>query len=68
MKDILQGNWKKLKGMVKEKWGELTNDEMDQIQGKTEQLIGKLQEKYGYTKQKAEEEVNTFLEDQKVNL
>ncbi len=60
-KDILQGNWKQLKGRVREKWGELTNDEVDQIQGKQEVLVGKIQEKYGYSKEKAEKEVNDFL-------
>ena len=60
-KDILQGNWKQLKGRVREKWGELTNDEVDQIQGKQDVLVGKIQEKYGYSKEKAEKEVNDFL-------
>ena len=60
-KDILQGNWKQLKGRVREKWGELTNDEVDQIQGKQDILVGKIQEKYGYSKEKAEKEVNDFL-------
>lgn len=62
--DILKGNWKQLKGFVQEKWGKLTNDELDQISGKSEQLIGKLQEKYGYTKEKAEKELNDFLAEQ----
>ncbi len=61
--DILAGKWKQLKGRIQEKWGELTNDEVDQIQGKQEVLVGKLQEKYGYTRQEAEDEVNDFLAD-----
>lgn len=59
--NILEGKWKQLKGSVKEKWGELTNDELDQIAGKKEILVGKLQEKYGYTRDKAEKEINDFL-------
>lgn len=62
-KDILEGNWKQLRGRVREQWGELTDDELDQIAGKRDQLIGKIQEKYGHTREKAEQEVNDFLEN-----
>jgi uncharacterized protein YjbJ (UPF0337 family) len=61
--DILEGKWKQLKGRVQETWGELTNDEIDQIQGKRDVLAGKLQEKYGYTRVEAENEINDFLAD-----
>ncbi len=61
-KDILQGKWKQLKGQVKQQWGRLTDDRLDRINGRYEELTGLIQEKYGYTKQKAEQEVNTFLE------
>ena len=60
--DIFKGKWKQLKGRVQEKWGELTDDEMDQIEGKKEVLAGKLQEKYGMTRKEADEEINQFLE------
>ena len=62
-KDILKGKWKQLRGRVREQWGELTNDEIDQIAGKRDQLIGTIQEKYSYTRAKAEQEVNDFLEN-----
>jgi uncharacterized protein YjbJ (UPF0337 family) len=61
--DVLKGNWKQLKGKVQEKWGELTNDEIDQVQGESQQLVGLLQEKYGYAREKAEAEVADFLDD-----
>ena len=61
--DILKGKWKQLRGKVQEEWGELTDDEVDQIQGRRDQLVGKIQEKYGYTKEEAEDEVDDFLED-----
>jgi uncharacterized protein YjbJ (UPF0337 family) len=60
--DVLKGLWKQLKGRVQEKWGELTDDEIDQVQGKREVLIGKIQEKYGYARDEAEREVNNFLD------
>ena len=58
--DILKGKWKQLKGDVKLRWGELTDDEVDQMEGNTEKMIGKLQEKYGYSRERAQKEVNDF--------
>jgi len=58
--DRIQGNWKQLKGKVKEKWGKLTNDDMDVIDGKREQLAGKLQERYGFAKEQAIREIENF--------
>ena len=60
-KDILQGKWKQLKGRIQERWGELTDDEVDQIEGNQEQLAGLLQEKYGYTRERAEREINDWV-------
>lgn len=59
--DILKGNWKQLTGMVKQKWGELTDDELVEIAGQRDRLAGKLQEKYGYTKIQAEQAIDEFL-------
>lgn len=58
--NYFEGNWKILKGKVKEQWGKLTDDDITAINGKTEQLVGKLQKKYGYTKEEAERKVNEF--------
>ena len=60
--DILKGNWKQLKGAVKEEWGELTDDEIDQIEGERDSLVGTIQEKYGRTKQEVESEVDDWLD------
>ena len=43
-----------MKGRVKEQWGKLTDDELDQIEGKRDQLIGKIQKQYGLSKEEAE--------------
>ncbi|CCE97881.1 Hypothetical protein SFHH103_03389 [Sinorhizobium fredii HH103] len=43
----VEGNWKQFKGKVKEQWGKLTDDDLDQIAGKRDQLEGKIQERYG---------------------
>ena len=58
--DQAQGNWKQVKGKVKEKWGQLTDDELTAIEGRRDQLAGKLQEKYGYGKEQAERELDDF--------
>lgn len=64
-KDIYQGKLKELKGSIKEKWGSLTDDDVIEVEGKTEKLVGILQKKYGYTKDKAQEEYNKFMDDNK---
>jgi uncharacterized protein YjbJ (UPF0337 family) len=56
--DRLKGDWKQVKGKAKEKWGELTDDDLDQIDGKKDQLVGKLQERYGYAKDEAERQAD----------
>jgi uncharacterized protein YjbJ (UPF0337 family) len=55
--DQIKGNWKQLKGKVKEQWGKLTDDDITVIDGEREQLLGKLQERYGYSKEQAEREL-----------
>ena len=59
-KDIVKGNFKQLRGKIKEQWGKLTDDELDQIEGRTEILAGKLQEKYGINKDEADRQVKEF--------
>jgi uncharacterized protein YjbJ (UPF0337 family) len=57
----IEGNWKQLKGKIKEQWGQLTDDELDQIAGRREQLEGKIQERYGLTKDAAHKEVDDWI-------
>jgi len=59
--DILKGKWKEIKGEVKVKWGKLTDDDLAQVEGNTEILLGLLQKKYGYAKDKAEQEYKDFI-------
>ena len=60
--DRVEGNWKQFKGKVKVKWGELTEDDLTQINGNREQLEGKLQERYGYTKDQARQQLDEWSE------
>jgi uncharacterized protein YjbJ (UPF0337 family) len=61
--NILEGKWKQLRGSLREKWGQLTDDEVDQIAGKRDRLSGFLQEKYGYSQVEAEQQIDDFLEN-----
>jgi uncharacterized protein YjbJ (UPF0337 family) len=66
--DILKGQWTQLKGQVKQQWGKLTNDDLDQIEGSRDILIGKLQERYGRTRDEAEREADLWLDAQRVKV
>ena len=68
MNDILAGNWKQLRGHVKEWWGDLTDDDLTKIDGKRDKLVGSIQERYGYDKSRAEMEVNRRLDEYERNL
>lgn len=59
--DILKGKWKQMRGQVKQWWGDLTDDDLDHIDGSTDKLIGRLQERYGYAREDAEKEVDRRL-------
>jgi uncharacterized protein YjbJ (UPF0337 family) len=65
--DIFKGKWKQLRGQVQQKWGDLTNDDLDRIQGAQTEFEGVLQERYGYTKERARQEVNDFLRASETN-
>ena len=50
-----------LRGAVREKWGELTDDELNEISGRRDKLAGFLQERYGYSQMEAERQIDDFL-------
>ena len=58
----IEGSWSELKGKAKQQWGNLTDNELTQIGGKRDELIGRLQARYGYSKDKAQQEVESWLE------
>ncbi len=60
--DRIEGKWKQYKGQAKERWGKLSDDQLDVIDGHRDRLEGKLQEIYGYEKDRAKKEVDTFLQ------
>jgi len=64
-KDTLQGQWKQMQGEVQRRWSKLTDNDLNQIRGDAEKLLGKIQEHYGYARERAQQEVDTFLKSHK---
>ena len=59
-RQIIEGNWKQLKGHIKERWGKLTDDDFDVIEGRRDVLIGTLQKRYGITLDEAEKQLRDW--------
>lgn len=59
-KDTIQGDWNVMKGKIKEKWGKLTDDDMDAIDGQRDQLVGHIQKRYGMAKDAAEKQIKEW--------
>ena len=62
-KDILFTRWHELRDQVQQKWSKLTNDDLAQLSGRTDELISILQVRYGYGKAQAGIEINNWLHD-----
>ena len=56
----IKGNWTQARGRVRMKWGELTDDQLDLIDGRRDVLLGKLQEAYGITEEEAERQLRDW--------
>lgn len=61
-KDIVKGHWKEIKGKLKQQWGKFTDDDLTQMTGTYDELEGTLQKRYGYAKDRAEKEIESFVE------
>jgi uncharacterized protein YjbJ (UPF0337 family) len=58
--DQMKGKWKQMKGSVKERWGKLTDDDLNVIDGQHDQLIGKIQERYGIARDAAQKQFDEW--------
>jgi uncharacterized protein YjbJ (UPF0337 family) len=61
--NVFEGNWHKLKGELRNKWGKLTDDDIERIGGNKDKLVGTLQERYGYMWDEAQQMVDRYLDD-----
>jgi uncharacterized protein YjbJ (UPF0337 family) len=58
--------WKQIRGKVRERWGKLTNDDLEEIAGRRDRLAGKLQERYGLAKQEINRQIDEWAQDLKI--
>ena len=58
--DTVKGEWKQVRGKIKEQWGKLTDDDLDRMEGKRDQLLGAVQKRYGIAKEETERQVKQF--------
>jgi uncharacterized protein YjbJ (UPF0337 family) len=69
--DRVEGNWKQVMGKAREKWGKLSNDDIEVVGGRRDQLVGRIQERYGITRdiaqQQADEWASALKDDEKVS-
>lgn len=54
----IKGNWNEIKGKLKKKYGDLSDDDLTYAEGKEDELLGKLQKKTGKTKAEISKEIN----------
>jgi len=60
--DVIESKWNEYKGKAQQKWGDLTNDDLDKIEGRRDELAGKIQARYGKTRDEAEREIDDWLQ------
>jgi uncharacterized protein YjbJ (UPF0337 family) len=58
----VEGKWKQYSGKVQEKWGKLTDSDLQMIKGRRDQLIGRIQERYGVAKEEAQAQVDNYFD------
>lgn len=59
--DRIEGKWKQLQGSLKERWGNLTDDDLQYIGGRRDRLIGRLQERYGIMRDEAQTKADEWM-------
>jgi len=56
----IKGNWNQIKGKLKQKYAQLTDDDLTKIEGKSEELLGRLQSKTGRSREALINEINAM--------
>jgi len=67
-KDVFEGKWKQFRGQAKGWWGRLTDDDLNKVAGKFESFVGLLQEKYGYSRERAQEELEKHVNEYETSM
>lgn len=63
--DIVEGKWNQVKGSIRQKWGKITDSELETIAGEKDKFLGLIQERYGKRRDEAERELDDWLQTQK---
>jgi uncharacterized protein YjbJ (UPF0337 family) len=63
--DQIAGKWTELKGQVRNQWGKLTDDDLEQIKGNRDILVGRLQQRYGLAKDEINRQIDEWANDLK---
>jgi uncharacterized protein YjbJ (UPF0337 family) len=58
--DQMEGKWKQMKGSIKSRWGNLTDDDLTVVEGQKDQLVGRIQERYGIARDEAQKQVDEW--------
>jgi uncharacterized protein YjbJ (UPF0337 family) len=61
--DRIEGNWKEFKGKVKERWGKLTDDDLEVVEGRRDQLAGQIRKRYGLAKDEADRQIEDWMRE-----
>jgi uncharacterized protein YjbJ (UPF0337 family) len=64
--DLVEGQWKQIKGKAQQRWGKLTNDDLDVIDGNRKELAGMIQSRYGKSKEQAEREIEDWIDQERI--
>lgn len=59
----IKGNWNIAKGKLKQKWGQLTDDDLDYAEGKSDELVGRIQKRTGESKEAVERSVREAMDE-----
>lgn len=62
-REEIRGHWNELRGRIEERWTQLSPNDLDDVDGNTDQLVGKIQQKTGQARQKIQEELDSMLEN-----
>lgn len=66
--DIFKGQWKQLRGEIRQRWNKLTDDDLDVVDGKLESLEGRLQERYGWEKERVRTELDGWRRERETSV
>jgi len=59
--DVIKGKWNQLAGEARKQWDKLTDSDWEQVAGEKDKFLGKFQQRYGWSREQAEREAETYF-------